>query len=300
VSRILVIRGGAIGDFILTLPVLSALRAQFPNVRLEILGYPHIAQLAAAGGLADEVRSIEARPLAGFFARGPLDSALQNYFADFPIILSYLFDPDLIFQTNVRQSFRGQFIAGPHRPDDKKLQHATDVFLEPLQRLAIFDADAVPRLNLSTFNPPPSTIATIALHPGSGSERKNWPLANWIALAQHLLANTPLSILLVGGEAEADKLTKIAAALIPGRVETAFSWPLAKLAERLAPCRAFVGHDSGITHLAAAVGVRSLALWADTPEVVWRPRGDHVSVLRNTSGLQLTQVLEATATLLNQ
>jgi heptosyltransferase-2 len=61
VSKILVIRGGAIGDFILTLPVLSALRQQFPNAKLEVLGYPHIAQLAVTGGLADAVRSIEAQ-----------------------------------------------------------------------------------------------------------------------------------------------------------------------------------------------------------------------------------------------
>src|SRR5260221_5504612 len=59
-GNILVIRGGAIGDFILTLPVLSALRQHFPRVRLEILGYPHIAHLALAGRLADHVRSIEA------------------------------------------------------------------------------------------------------------------------------------------------------------------------------------------------------------------------------------------------
>jgi hypothetical protein len=52
-GRILVIRGGAIGDFILTLPAIAALRRQFPAAHLEVLGYPHIAQLALAGGLAN-------------------------------------------------------------------------------------------------------------------------------------------------------------------------------------------------------------------------------------------------------
>ncbi len=68
-GKILVIRGGAIGDFILTLPVLAALRRQFPRTHLEVLGYPHIAGLALAGGLVQRVQSIEARALAGFFAR---------------------------------------------------------------------------------------------------------------------------------------------------------------------------------------------------------------------------------------
>src|SRR5438552_6200164 len=103
-AKILVIRGGAIGDFILTLPVLAALRQHFPQARLEVLGYPHIAQLASAGGLADDVRSIEAGPLSGFFARnGNLDAALQEFFASFAIIISYLYDPDAVFQSNVER-----------------------------------------------------------------------------------------------------------------------------------------------------------------------------------------------------
>jgi heptosyltransferase-2 len=98
-GRILVIRGGAIGDFILTLPVLAALRSQFPAVSVEVLGYAHIAQLARVGGLADVVRSIEARALASFFARnGSLPEDMQDYFARFALILSFLYDPDGIFR----------------------------------------------------------------------------------------------------------------------------------------------------------------------------------------------------------
>src|SRR5512140_3124171 len=99
-GRILVIRGGAIGDFILTLPAIAALRQQFPEAHLEVLGYPHIARLALAGDLADRVRFIEARPLAGFFARdGDLAEEMRDYFSEFDLIVSYLYDPDGIFQT---------------------------------------------------------------------------------------------------------------------------------------------------------------------------------------------------------
>ena len=144
-GKILVIRGGAIGDFIVTLPVFAALRRQFPGAHLEVLGYPHVARLAAAGGLVDTVCSIEARALAGFFARGSqLDERLANYFAGFALIVSFLFDPDGIFQENVARCSKAQFIVGPHRPDDKADLHATQVFLRPLERLAIFDADPVP------------------------------------------------------------------------------------------------------------------------------------------------------------
>jgi heptosyltransferase-2 len=287
VSKILVIRGGATGDFILTLPVLSALRQQFPEVRLEVLGYPHIAQLAVAGGLADEVRSIDARPLAGFFARGAiLNPDLQDYFAGFAIIISYLYDPDRIFETNVRRSCKGQFIAGPHRPNESQNQHATAAFLEPLKRLAIFDPDPVPRIALSEGRAPSSPKSkSIAIHPGSGSEKKNWPLEKWIELGRQLLKHSDVSLLIVGGEAEAGRIEKLKALLME-RVDFAFNLPLPSLAARLASCAQFIGHDSGITHLAAAVGIPVVALWAESNEAVWRPVGPQVTVLRSSTGLR--------------
>jgi hypothetical protein len=298
-GQILVIRGGAIGDFILTLPVLAALRQNFPQTRLEVLGYPHIARLALLGGLADDVRSIEARPLAGFFAaEGELDEALQAYFAGFALILSYLYDPDDIFRTNVARCSRAQFIAGPHRPGDAEGVHAARVLLRPLERLAIFDADPVPRLSLS---PRPSTRNRLALHPGSGSERKNWPEARWAELLQRLVEQSALSFLLVGGEAEGNRLDRLAALVPPHRLELARNLRLGELADRLAGSAAFIGHDSGITHLAAALGVPGLALWGDSVEAVWRPGGEHITVLRaptGLSGVPVGHVADALARLL--
>jgi len=334
-NKILVIRGGAIGDFILTLPVLSALRRQFPQSRLEVLGYPHIAQLALAGGLVDAVRSIEARALAGFFAAGnTLTADLADYFAGFALILSYLYDPDGVFQTNVARCSQVQFIAGPHRPDEHGARHATEVLLQPLERLAIFDPDPAPKLTLvprtlpltpphepgaveAAFQPasqggllppgweagltgsqgwlppqrgdagraPGSERSLLALHLGSGSERKNWPEPHWAELLRHGVAATALNLLLVGGEAEGGRLDRLARCLPPSRVCLARSLPLADLAAALNASTAFVGHDSGITHLAVALGVPALVLWGETNEAVWSPRGDRVTLLRHPEGL---------------
>ncbi len=282
-GNILVIRGGAIGDFILTLPVLAALRDNFPRARVEILAYPRVAPLAVAAGLAAEARSIDARPLAGFFAaRGPLDEELQAYFADFAVIISYLYDPDGIFQANIERCSRAQFIAGPHRPDESAALHATDVFLKPLERLAIFGADPSPRLAL---NSQPSTLNSLALHPGSGSESKNWFESNWSQLLRALVQETTAPLLLIGGEAEGERLRRLARDLPSERFALAENLPLVELAQRLAGCRAFVGHDSGITHLAAAVGVPGLVLWGPSNDVVWRPRSGRMKILRGSPGL---------------
>ena len=283
-SNILVIRGGAIGDFILTLPVVAALRAQFPSARLEVLGYPHIAGLAQAGGLAEAVASIEAGPLAGFFARdGILSPALQDFFAGFALIVSFLYDPDEVFQANVARCSKALFITGPHRPDETAGLHATTVFLKPLERLAIYDADPVPRLILAPRIL--SSLPLLALHPGSGSERKNWPETNWFAFLHALAAGTAWNFLLVGGEAEGARLERLAAAVPRQRLQLAFCFPLPVLAEKLAASHAFVGHDSGISHLAAALGLTTLVLWGDTVEAVWRPLGEHVSILHPPGGL---------------
>jgi heptosyltransferase-3 len=287
-NKILVIRGGAIGDFILTLPVLAAIRQQFPETRIEVLGYAHIAQLALIGGLADEVRSIEARALAGFFARrGDLDKKLQEYFGQFAVIVSYLYDPDEIFRENIGRCSKAQFIAGPHRPEEAANIHASRAFLRPLEQLAIFDADPVPRLKLEGMK---RERPTLALHPGSGSEKKNWPEHNWAELMARLLEDSDWELLLVGGEAEEGRIQRLAKRLPSARVEIAHSLALPDLARRLSQCRGFVGHDSGITHLAAAVGLPVLVLWGTTREETWRPIGERVALSRGGEGLEKLSV----------
>jgi heptosyltransferase-2 len=263
---------------------LAALRKNFPAAHIEVLGYPHIIQLAVAGGLVNRAQSIEARSLAGFFAhQGALAEDLVDYFSEFDLIISYLYDPDHIFETNVRRCTPGQFLVGPHRPDERTELHATRTFLKPLERLAIFDADEVPRLEIG------ETAASghcLALHPGSGSERKNWPEARWAELLAQLVNSTTYDLLLVGGEAEGERLQRLAAALPISRTRVAQSRPLTELAILLRKCAGFVGHDSGISHLASALGVPSVILWGGSTEAVWRPQGAKVRVVRDPAGLK--------------
>ena len=293
-GKILVIRGGAIGDFILTLPVLQAIKSNLPGNDIEVLGYRRIAQLAVAGGLAERVESIESRAMAYFFARGAeLDEDLRDYFSEFDLIISFLYDPDGIFQENVRLCSPAMFIAGPHRPDEAQNVHATACFLKPLERLAIFDAESAPRLTVDrTENGPASPLKLamtsgkwLAIHPGSGSERKNWPESNWSRLVALLSAESDFNILLVGGESEGDRLDRLATLMPTGRSGIARSLPLPELAQLLALGAGFVGHDSGISHLAAAVGMSGLLLWAETRAEIWRPPSPLIQLLSHPGGL---------------
>ena len=283
-GRILVIRGGALGDFIVTLPVLAALRNRFPDTRLEVLAYPQVASLAVRAGLADAAHAIESRPLAGFFARnGALDPIESERFARCDVIFSYLYDPDEIFRENLARVTRAQIIQGPHRPAETSGVSASVQLLEPLERLAIFDADSVPRLRWAGMGP--CAEGWIALHPGSGSARKNWPLERWQELVSRCVAQTDWGLVLIGGEAESEALDSLERLIPAARRQVLRGCPLESVAEQLSRCRGFLGHDSGITHLAAAVGIRCLALWGPSNESVWKPRGPAVQTVSHPGGL---------------
>lgn len=310
-GKILIIRGGAIGDMILTVPAITALRRHFADARIELLGYPHIAAIIHAAGLVDGVRPIEARPLAGFFAAGGmLSEDLRQYFAGFDLIVSYLYDPDRIFRENVGRCSTAQFIQCPHRANEADGIHACEVYLKPLEELAIFEADPVPRLRVPTVSltgliaegaitgaASANWTRIVALHPGSGSERKNWPEYKWRELISILLDRTTWQLLIVGGEAELDRIDRLTRDLPTDRVACARSLPLVRLAGLLQNARAFVGHDSGITHLASALGLNCVAIWAHTDPAVWRPLAPNTAIIRSRHGINAITVEEVWTTL---
>ncbi len=279
-QRALVIRGGALGDFILTFPVLNALREAAPDSRLEVLAYPGIAALAETSGLIDAFRSIEYGPLAGFFTRGSvLDPGLRGYFASFDLILSYLYDPDGIFAENLQNAGASRVVTGPHRPGESS--HAIDQLAAPLTALGLPLAGRATRLALE---PAVHEALTVALHPGSGSAAKNWPVEKWRQLAGKLLAANPeVKLAIIGGEADAAAVSALRG-LAASRIVLWENLPLPELARRLAGARLYLGHDTGISHLAAAAGVPSLLLFGPSNPSVWAPPHEHVRVLRAPEG----------------
>src|SRR6266487_3605659 len=228
-NRILVIRGGAIGDFILTLPALKALRDARPQAHMEILGYKHIAVLAEKLFYAQAVHSIEYAPLARFFARNSeLPVELADYFASFDLIVSYLYDPDRIFEINLRRCGVQNLICGAARIVENA-GHAARQLARPIEQLGINVVDFAERIFPSIEDREfareflasvPQPI--IAIHPGSGSHEKNWPPENWIGLFSPSSRFADLERLLVisgeADEAQTDQLErewKIATSVSP-------------------------------------------------------------------------------------
>lgn len=271
--RVLVIRGGAIGDFILTLPAMRLLRDMIPNCHLEVMGYLNIATLAQTAGLADSVRSLDHRTMAALFAKNaPIDEALSEHLKSFNLIVSYLFDPDGHFRASMERIGVKTLIECSHRvqPDQG---HASRQLAKPLEKLAMFLEDS--HLQAVHFERREVIPGRIAIHVGSGSEKKNWPLERWLALADDFRYH---DVIFVTGEAEQER-----GMLIENRPSW-HSLPLPELASRLSTCAAFLGHDSGISHLAAACGVPSLLLFGPTDPAVWAPPQTWVTILRAENG----------------
>ena len=283
-NRILVIRGGAIGDFILTLPAIKALRDANPHAHIEILGYNHIAALAENHFYAQRVRSIESAELVRFFAKkAELPSELSKYFAGFDLIVSYLYDPEGIFETNLRRSGSDHIVCGPAKIDNRS--HATRQLAAPIKQLGLAISDFAPKVYPSSEDRHHaerllSGVAApiVGLHPGSGSETKNWPIENWIKLGSQLLQRCPASLVIVSGEADEVQTRQLELAWANERVRFAKNLPLPVLAAALERT-IFVGHDSGISHLAAAAGARCILLFGATDPDVWAPLNENARIV---------------------
>jgi len=286
-SRVLVIRGGAIGDFILTLPAIRLLRQNIPDVHLEVLGYKPIVELAVAGGLAAAARNLEHASMARLFVpNAVLDDALLTWLRSFNLVVSYLYDPDGILRANMERIGVKTFLDCPHHVVAGK-GHAAEQLARPLERLAMFLEDPAPAINLHGESTMPQENPILAIHPGSGSLKKNWPVENWIRAGKALTGVFPrLQLALITGEAEQER--GITAQMVEGWSGLTFlHWdqlPLTELASRLQLCAGFVGHDSGISHLAAACGVPCLLFFGPTDSATWAPRNAAVQIITESTG----------------
>lgn len=299
------IRGGAIGDFILTLPALKALRDRYPRAYIELLGYKHIAGMAERRFYADSVRSIEQGGFATLFGRNTTPAGeLADYFAGFDLIVSYLYDPDHVFSANLIQCGIRRLVEGPGKLDSSA--HATRQLVRPVEQLGIKTQDLAPKIFVSDNDRQfanrfladlPQPI--IALHPGSGSERKNWPVQNWMDFGDEILGCS--SVVIVSGEADQIQVKQLKRHWSNSRVRFADNVPLSQLAAVLQKT-IFIGHDSGISHLAAAAGANCILLFGPTNPGIWAPLNKTVQVLRadtgRTADIAVSTVCQALASLM--
>lgn len=262
---ILVARPGALGDALLAVSALRALRCAFLDEPLTLASHAGAAALLEALGEVDQG--------VPFDAPGPRWLVAPENGVPEPtprVVVAWMRGAD-----SLAEAWRGagveQVIAGSSRPADGVLVHCARHLLESLAPLGVEQTADERALAIL-----PRVSNEVLMHPGSGSPRKNWPAERFAATAR-VLGERGVAVRLIVGEADE------AAALA---VERAFGERLARheqpalpeLAAHLAGCRAYLGNDSGVSHLAGLAGARSVVLFGPTPWEVWRPLGPKVQV----------------------
>jgi len=148
----------------------------------------------------------------------------------------------------------------PALPAEGARVHSADFYLQQVRPISPGDSDGIPRIP----TPAADREDFAVIHPFSGGARKNWPLQNFQALAGEL----DMPVRWCAGDDDPP---------LPNAVRIP---DLYDLACWLAKASLYIGNDSGITHLAAAVGTPVLAFFGPTDPDVWAPRGPRVRIGR--------------------
>jgi heptosyltransferase-3 len=295
--KILVIRGGALGDFIVSLPMLRLLRKKWPDAHIELLGHPTLAEPAIGRFYLDAARSVHHGPLSAFFMpRSVLDPVWMDYIGTFDLVLSYFYDPDGLFEANLQRCDPGEILTYSPRVPEKFTAPAARHFAEILRPFGLVLGDD----SASDLFPSPADLdgaraflsglrpdtRLVAIHPGSGGENKVWPVESWAELGRRLHREFPgITLLLIEGEADAVPARVLAEAWRELPVIRARLLPLSILAAVLKSAVLYLGHDSGVTHLAAAASrdLPVIALFGPTDPKVWAPPREGVQVMRRSA-----------------
>ncbi len=276
--NILVIRPGAIGDALLAFPTLHALRAKYAAKRITFVSNASVLPLAQACKLADDVSDFEQTQWSELFSTtGIRNSGLRQLLAVTNMAICWLGDPDHLVEGNLRQAGVKKIIVAPGRPPESSYAHVAGYLASTVK---------IPAKQVRQWYPAlpavPKAGRTVAIHPGSGSERKNWPIASFIEVINGLWQEK-CAVLLLAGPAEEQKLAYLQRHLAPspGLYKTLVNAPLLETAQQLRQCQGYLGNDSGITHLAAMLGVPTVAIFGPGSRTSnWEPLGKHVGIIQ--------------------
>lgn len=286
-KRILVLRGGALGDFIVTLPALAMLRDAWPDARIELIGNAVAAELGREAKVIDAAHSQHDARWAPLFERRQLPGARATWLGGFDLVVNYWPDRDGALRSHFPARDGQAFISAEATPT---VAPAARHYCEPVRE---FLSTGRPRREIAplTFRlrpHRPDASGVIAVHPGSGSTKKNWPLDRWDRLCRWLREERGARLAIVSGEAEP-------AGILGAHGEAWRALPLPALADNLSRCRYFIGHDSGVSHLAAACGVPSLLLFGPTDPGMWAPPSASVKILRKGETMEIITVADVRA-----
>jgi ADP-heptose:LPS heptosyltransferase len=282
-KKTLVWHQGALGDLILSLPAIHAIRCGAETDYIHLISRTDLRELLLSNGLIDEASSNDSGVFAPLFGSDRLPGTLMDFLREYSSAFIFARSPDLFFLRRIAEYIPRTFHIRTVPPAGE-IVHVSD-----FQRAALLSAgfkSAVPMavLDADACSARGSSRKIFVCHPGSGGRGKCWPLENYLDLLSVLSESCGHSACILIGPAEGEEVYR---SMVKGMDKRGITGeivkdrPVSYIASLLKSSAFYMGNDSGITHLASALGVPTIALFGPTDHRLWRPTGKDTRVVRS-------------------
>mgnify|MGYP006296388453 CR=1 FL=1 len=283
------VRTGALGDTILLIPTVRLLHQHLPSADLTLLGSRVARDLLELSSTDCRYFPYDSPTIGSLFTSGPFD--LPEILRRVDAAVLYTSDPDGPLKENLQRSTSGPLICWPVEPT--RGQHAAAHFARAVTRHPLTDDELPPpafRAKESARGAARQWLfdhgsgsqrPLAAIHPGSGSRQKCWPPERFASLAR-TFHQDGWGIIVVEGPADQrqreEMLTRLPGLAVFRRKG------LEELAGLLSLADVCISNDSGVGHLAAALGTPTVSIFGPTDPAVWRPLGPRTLAVRGMKG----------------
>ncbi len=291
VRSILVIHPGALGDVLLAVPALRWLKKRLPDHHIHLISNEAVGRLLRECRVIDEWMSVEGALIAELFSGAVPDSTkMRRWFGDCHLAVGWITEETQGLTTALRSCDIDEIrMQSPFSPQLKS-RHHSDRFLETLGgTMADLPGNEPLQLSPSLGEKGRAILVgmgisldqpLVLIHPGSGSPHK---CMSATALANVIVALNQEGFCAVVIEGPADEAIVSQLRRLVSMTPTVMrEQHLSCVAGVMAQAQVYIGHDSGTTHLAALLGVPTIALFGPTDPEQWAPRGANVVVLQGS------------------
>lgn len=309
-QRGVILQPGAIGDCILTLPLASFMKEIIGLGGVDILGHSEYIGILPGRTCIDSISSIDSIDLHRLFVKTEAFNLtdrdpLIHTFSGYAWIATFLGEPDSNFEQNLiftaNCSHSAEVITLSLKPPNSFCGHLTDFYIQhfishsglPLRHWQVPHGDRLIKTTEVDIARGKELLKEIGLgsgkklvviQPGSGGLHKCWHLDNFLAVAQKLNSEG-IEVIFLLGPTELDRFSNAAIKKIGGIAKYFRDLSLDQVLELLSHANVFIGNDSGITHLAAGLGVRTFAIFGPTNPAVYKPIGPDVTIFADNTAI---------------
>jgi len=280
--RVCVLFPGALGDFVCFLPALH----QLANTSaVDLFARSEFAGIAPLRVNVHSLERPEVRQL--FIDGGAADLGVSQFYSAYTAIYSWFASQQSVFVDQLQKAAERRAQIFPFRPD-KLTIHQADYYLSCLGRAGSKAEEPLVELRAEALIWRDNFYRRIGIGrepflimaPGSGAKGKNWPEVHYLQVARWWRDQFGGKVVVVLGPVEAERR---GFEQLSSMCQLASGLDLAQLAALLSRCNLYVGNDSGVSHVAAAVGACTVAIFGPSNEHRWAPRGPRVSIVRRES-----------------